>query len=420
MPYKPLPPVAPPSSPHPVHQAPAHNERLSAKVSDLQGLSRLAVQGVLGLSEVVEGMHHAISRPSSLLGRRQSAHASGLTGFIYRSIRGTTRLVGAGLEQFWALLPIGSRAQASSPQRDAALAVLNGLWGDELVRTGNPLAIAMSLRINAQPYTTQLQTLAQRPSGKVLVLVHGLCMNDRQWQHKGHDHGQDLAQCLGYTPVYAHYNTGRHVSDNGADLALQLQDLLCNWPVPVQEIVLLGHSMGGLVCRSALAQGEGQPWFPLVKKLIMLGTPHQGAPLERGGNWLDMALALSPYAAPLAQVSKARSAGITDLRYGNVLQADWQGRDRYQQRQDLRQPCPLPNTVASYTVAATTSLQANGLRHTLVGDGLVPLASALGDHRNPQRSLQIPSSQRLVITQANHWDLLSHPKVFEALKQWLK
>jgi pimeloyl-ACP methyl ester carboxylesterase len=274
----------------------------------------------------------------------------------------------------------------------------------------------MSLRVGGKPYRAS----AQDPTGRLLVLVHGLAMNDLQWARQGHDHGQALARDLGYTPVYLHYNSGRHVSQNGREIAALLDELIADWPVPVQELVIVGHSMGGLVARSACSVGAGRPWMAALSKLVFLGTPHHGAPLERGGRLVDALLGASPYAAPFARLGKARSAGITDLRFGNLQDADWQHRDRHGQTRDDRQPTPLPKGVSCYFVAATTADQAGSLRSATLGDGLVPLHSALGEHPDPALALQVPKSRRLVVTSANHWDLLNRQDVYEQLRHWLK
>jgi pimeloyl-ACP methyl ester carboxylesterase len=247
-------------------------------------------------------------------------------------------------------------------------------------------------------------------------------MNDRQWARQGHDHGEALATALDATALYLHYNSGRHVSQNGREFAALLEQALQAWPVPVTELVIIGHSAGGLVARSAchLAATAGQAWLGKLRALVFLGTPHHGAPLERGGRLVDMLFGVSPYVAPFARLGKARSAGITDLRYGNLRDADWQGRDRHAQKRDDRVPTPLPGGVDVYLVAATTANIAGSLRSTLVGDGLVPLGGALGLHRNPRLALAgVPDSHRLVVTKANHWDLLNCAEVDAQLKAWL-
>jgi pimeloyl-ACP methyl ester carboxylesterase len=404
----------------------AARRRFPLSPADLRGLSRLGVQGVLGLTDVVEAMHHTVlSRPGPL-GQRPSGRTGGLTGFVYGAVRGTTRGVGQALDLLWRVLPSGPDGTdglpAAGPQREALVAALNGVFGDHLADSGNPLAIPMQLRIGGRPWRDALADADSPPSGRVLVLVHGLAMNDGQWRRRGHDHGAVLARELGLTPVYLHYNSGRHVSQNGRDFAAALDDLVAHWPVPVKELMIVGHSMGGLVARSACHQAAGSAWLKRLSRLVFLGTPHHGAPLERGGRLVDAVLGVSPYAAPLARLGQARSAGITDLRYGNLQDADWQHRPRHHQTRDDRRPTPLPRGVAAHVVAATTAQSVpprRGLHDTLVGDGLVPLASALGEHDDPALRLAIPAARRLIVTGTHHFDLLSRPEVTAQLRTWL-
>ncbi len=181
-------------------------------------------------------------------------------------------------------------------------------------------------------------------TGTILLTVHGSCMNNLQWRRRGHDHPDALAGALGWTRVDVLYNSGLHVSRNGELLADQLEALHEAWPVEVERIVILAHSMGGLVARAACRSAEavGRRWRSSLRGLVCLGTPHHGAPLERGGNWIDVLLEVSPYSAPLAGLGKIRSAGVTDLRFGNVLQEHWRGRDRFEPGADARSPLPCP------------------------------------------------------------------------------
>jgi pimeloyl-ACP methyl ester carboxylesterase len=392
--------------------------------SDLRGLAQLGFDAALGITNLVEAMHHTIASGAGLVGKAQSGRTSGITGFVYGTVRGTTRLVGRGLDAALGALTPPAPQHASSPAREVTLAVLNGVWGDHLAASSNPLAIPTTLRIGGRPLElgrAELAARVARPSGRLLVLAHGLCMNDLQWTRNGHDHGQALARDLGYTPVYLHYNSGRHVSENGMDFAELLEQLVIHWPVPVDELVIVGHSMGGLVTRSAVhrASQVKHRWISALTRLVFLGTPHHGAALERGGHQVDMLFGISPYVAPFARLGKARSAGITDLRFGNLQSADWQGRDRHSQRHDDRQPTPLPGGVDSFIFAATKAAKVGGLHSRVIGDGLVPLASALGEHREPQHALKVPPHRTRIITSADHWDLLSREDVYAQLRAWL-
>jgi pimeloyl-ACP methyl ester carboxylesterase len=194
------------------------------------------------------------------------------------------------------------------------------------------------------------------------------------------------------------------------------------WPVPLTELVLVAYSMGGLVARSACHYGAlaGHTWRRRLDKLVFLGTPHHGAPLERGGNWIDVLLGVSPYSAPLARLGKIRSAGITDLRFGNLVDEDWNLRDRFAFGGDRRAVVALPEGVACFAIAAITARKAGDLSGRLLGDGIVPLASALGRHANPQLALGFDESRQWVACGTNHLDLLSRPEVYAQIRRWLE
>lgn len=392
--------------------------------SDLRGFSRLTIDAVGGLTDLVEAMHHNIASTPAILGKPKSGRTTGITGLVYRSVRGMTRLVGGGLDAVLGrLVPLFGEKQ-SSPEREAILAVLNGVLGDYLEASGNPLAIHMRLRRDGRPLQLDKAALSSaipNAGGKLLVLAHGLCMNDLQWKRQGHDHGAALARDLGCTSVYLHYNSGRHISVNGREFADLLEALLVNWPIPVEELTILGHSMGGLLARSAWHYGTaaGHAWPQRLKKLVFLGTPHHGAPMERGGNWIDITLGASPYTAPLSRLGKIRSAGITDLRHTYLLDEDWHGRDRFARSAGHHAAVPLPEDVLCYAIAGTTGKQAGDLKDRLIGDGLVPLASALGCHAEDDRNLMFPQDRQWIAHATGHLDLLCRTQVYERIRDGL-
>ncbi|MCP5094073.1 MAG: hypothetical protein GY943_00820, partial [Chloroflexi bacterium] len=293
--------------------------------------------------------------------------------------------------------------------------------GDHLVARDNPLAISMQLRHDGKPLNEQqLSNLINQSNGKLAIMVHGLCMNDLQWNRQGHDHGAALARDLGFLPIYLHYNTGLHISENGRIFSDLLQTIMALSPQPI-ELFIVAHSMGGLVSRSAChyAKTSGHTWLTHLRKLLFLGTPHHGALLEKGGNWLDIILETNPYSASFARLGKIRSRGITDLRYGNVVDEDWEGRSKFEFSGDQRIPVPLPQSVDCYTIAATIGKGSNKLNNDLVGDGLVTLKSALGQHKNPELTLLFPETHQWVGRNMNHIDLLNHADVYETIKAWM-
>jgi pimeloyl-ACP methyl ester carboxylesterase len=399
-------------------------KKLRVHAADLRGVSRLTIDGIAGVVDLVEAMHYNIASVPRILAKPKRDRTTGITRLVYRSIRGVIGLVGHRLDRLLKRLEPLLGERSTWPGREALLAALNGVLGDYLVASNNPLAITMRLRRGGMPLPNERLPLAAaipQVGGKLVVLLHGLCMNDLQWKRKGHDHGAALARDLAYTPVYLHYNSGLHISTNGRAFAEQLETLVQIWPVPLTELVLIGHSMGGLVARSACYYGalERQEWLRRFDKLVFVGTPHHGAPFERGGNWVDMLLSTNAYSAPLARLGKIRSAGITDLRFGNLVDEDWKKRGRFERSGDLRVAVPLPEGVACYAIAATTGKTAGDVSDRLIGDGIVPLASALGRHANPRLALTFDESRQWVAYGINHLDLLSRREVYAQIKRWL-
>ena len=393
--------------------------------ADLRGAVRLATDATAGLADLVEAMHERIARLPGLGAAAPDGRTGGITGLVYKTVRGVTRVAGGSIDALLGLLaPALGENDGPGPQREAVVAALNGVLGDYLAASSNPLATPMVFRRDGRPLVLESAALtASIPdaSGRLLVLLHGLCMSDLQWQRTGHDHGAALARDLGYTPVYLHYNSGLHISINGRALALKMEQLVAQWPRPVERLAIVAHSMGGLLARSALhhAAQAGQRWPGRLDDLVFLGTPHHGAPLERAGNWIDIVLGATPYAAPFARLGKVRSAGITDLRHGNLVDEDWVGRDRFERSADRRQYLPLPDTVRCYAAAASVGAQSGDLKDRLLGDGIVPLDSALGRHADPARALSFADDRRWIGYGMNHLELLSRPEVYARLLQWL-
>jgi pimeloyl-ACP methyl ester carboxylesterase len=417
--------MAPPASKNSLHHL---------RATDLRAVAQLATQATQGVARMAEGVHQSVWGTLGV-GKMASGQTGGITGLVYQSVRGVTQLVAKGLESAVAklepFLEPSPDTKNNTPEREAVLAALNGVLGDHLSASGNPLATPMTLRYAGQALDWQAMPAKAQVTGKVLLMVHGLCMNDLQWaaQHQANksspavvvDHGQALATALGYTPVYVRYNTGLHTSENGHALSQQLELLAAHWPTTITEITVLVHSMGGLVTRSAVhsAQQTQAVWLQHLKNIVFLGTPHHGAPLEKAGNWVDIILGSTPYSKPFAKLGQLRSSGITDLRYGHVLDTDWQGQDRFRRQPDSRTPVPLPKGVACYTVAATVAAQRSPLAERLVGDGLVPLPSALGQHPDAARSLQFAKASQRIVYRTNHMQLLSSPEVKQQLVKWL-
>lgn len=394
------------------------------RAADLRAYSRLATEATIAVTDLLENMHHNISRLPGVFGEATDEPARGITGLVYRSIRGVTRKVGHGVDSILSVVAPQSLPEDVSTQREVLVAVLNGVVGDYLLATANPLQIRMQFRREGKALELTPAALAGSipgVSGKIVVLAHGLCMSDLQWQRRGHNHGEALAAEAGFTPVYLHYNSGLHISTNGHEFSAKLEQLIQAWPVPVERLVIIGYSMGGLLARSACedARRTGKSWIHHLRDLVFIGTPHDGSPLERTGNRLDTILGASPYTVALSRLGKVRSAGITDLRHANLDDADWHDHDRFNSRRVRREAVPLPEGVRCYAIAGSVARRPNGLSERLAGDGLVPLFSALGSHRSPRRNLGLPESRRWIAYKTNHLDLLASADAYARISAWL-
>lgn len=311
-----------------------------------------------------------------------------------------------------------------SPAGRAVVSALNGAFGDTLLRRRNALALDMAIRRKGQDVETTRSGLTRAyPNAKprLAVFVHGLCETDEAWKlgaarHVPYGHRMEIE--LGYTPIYLRYNTGRHISENGRDLADLLERLASNWPVTVHEITLVGHSMGGLVSRSACHYGAGSACMAKVRHVFTLGTPHRGAPLEQAANAASAALGRLPETRPLAMALNLRSSGIKDLRYGYLVDECWMDQDCDAFLRNTSREIPFPTTARHYFICATLSLQPDAAVGRIIGDLLVLQPSAWA-HEGKGKRMRFPIEHYYHLGKANHFDLLNHPAIFAQMRRCL-
>ena len=191
------------------------------------------------------------------------------------------------------------------------------------------------------------------------------------------------------------------------------------WPLGIAEIALVGHSMGGLVARSACHQAalRDAPWVKAVRRVVSLGSPHMGAPLEQSVHYLSAALSALPETRPFGAFFRRRSGGIRDLRQGSLVDADWRDCDPDALRAAACEEVPLLEGATHYFVSATITRDPRHPVGRLIGDCLVLVPSASG--RSRTRRLGFRDEDGLHIGGASHFALLRHPRVYEQLKTWL-
>jgi pimeloyl-ACP methyl ester carboxylesterase len=218
---------------------------------------------------------------------------------------------------------------------------------------------------------------------RLVVFVHGLGQTDDAWRRRHVPYGFRLQVELGYTPLYIRYNSGRHISENGRELAALLDAVVSGWPVAVDAIALIGHSVGGLVARSACHYGAGLAWAGRLRQVVSLGAPHGGAPLERVTAAAGAVLTRLPETRPVAGLLEARSAGIKDLRDPHEV--------------------PFLATADYYFVSA----------------GAPVGRDSAWAHPAPGEPMRFPVDHYREVHGIGYFDLLDHPAVYAVIREWL-
>jgi PGAP1-like protein len=391
--------------------------------TEVRAVGELAGQALAGTGMLIRDMHAAIADRAFGSAGPGAAPAraihDGIAAAVYGGVRTTLAALPRGAS---AALARSARPDAASladsPRAALAIAALNGYLGDALAQQRSDLVLRMTLRHRGADVDPTAPDVPNA-TGRLGLFVHGLGETDAAWRRRADAHrpgyGVLLQRELGYTPLDLRYNSGRHISDNGRDLALLLETLHDAWPVAVDEIALFGHSMGGLVVRSAChyGRGDGHRWSAAVRHVFCLGSPHLGAPLEKGVNALGWALGRVPETRPFARAVNVRSAGIKDLRYGACVEEDWCDCDPDELLTDRCHDVPFLPHARFYFIAAS-------LREPLgaiVGDLLVRAHSASGAGRRRRIPFEIENGRHLA--GLTHFDLLNHPAVYAQIRAWL-
>jgi pimeloyl-ACP methyl ester carboxylesterase len=393
-------------------------------------LTRLTFEEVARGVSGIGDFHGAIAtRVFSHVGRRGMARFlhDAISTAVYGGVG--TCMTSVGRAASHALALSGSRPERSlspTPLGGGLIGAIDGLIGDELERKRSVLQEPMSVRVDGRVVScdrAELRRAFPRATSRIVVFVHGLMGTEFPWDwwaaENGGTYATRLAGDLNLTPIYLRYNTGRHISENGQSLNELLEELVAAWPAEVDEVALIGHSMGGLVSRSACYQGseDGHAWVRRVRHVISLGSPHMGAPLAQAVHVAAARLYQLPETRPLAGLLRRRSGGIRDLRYGSLVDEDWRDQDPDVLRAKACKEVPLLDGAIHCFIAATIMKSETHPLSRLCGDLLVLSPSASG--RSRSRRIPFEAEYGMHLGPCHHLALLNHPKVYERLREWL-
>jgi hypothetical protein len=409
--------------------SPSIQEGRAIQKQEAAALGKLAGRGMAGIASLAEELHQAVFRRSAIAaGPPVRVIHDGVAGVAYKGVRALNSAIGQTAGAGLAAVQGGEDRLADSTAGSLALGALSGFHGDLLHQDGNELAIEMALRQRGADLELNRSALAAafpEATPRLAVFVHGLCETDEAWWLFGGRsdcYGSRLQRDLGFTPLYLRYNTGLHVSDNGRRLSQLLAEVADAWPTEISEMVLLGHSMGGLVLRSACHYGEHseEDWVGDVRHVFCLASPHLGAPLEKAANVAGWLLGRLPETRPLARILNGRSEGIKDLRFGYLVEEDWQEGDPDALLEDNRHHIPFLETANYYCVSATLSRDPHHPLGHLVGDLLVRYPSATGQGARGERIPFELDSGHHHAGGLTHFHVLNDAEVYRQIHAWLE
>lgn len=318
----------------------------------------------------------------------------------------------------------------TSNKKIRTLGVLNGVIGDALGKKKNLLAIQMGFYKEFKLLALTKKTLSKihgTHSGKICILAHGSCGTEQDWvfvHNSSINYGSLLQFDKGYAPFFVRYNSGLHISTNGKLLSDLLEKLVRCYPTKIDHIILIGHSMGGLVFRSACHYGKIKKckWVTLVKKIFYLGSPHLGTHLEKLGNLTTSILKQipNPITKIIATIGNWRSAGIKDLRHGYVTDEDWQKHNTDNLFHIHKNKTPLLASADHYMICSTISKNADSKMGRLFGDGLVHPASGTGRGFFESNRIHFSKDHTKIFAGISHHKLQRNQRVYEQIKSWLE
>ncbi|MGK8523816.1 lipase family alpha/beta hydrolase [Nocardia asteroides] len=393
---------------------------------EVRALARLAGDELGGAVDGIAAVHRAIAHRVFAAVRWGVGPAAApvelvhdvIAESVYRVVSGSSVAAGMIAERT-ADLP--GAAPSRTVYGAGFLAALQGLIGDDLERTRPILAAPMAFRVDGAAVRAEaVGARVPRPASHVVVFLHGLVETEHAWRWGGGPtYAERLETETGCTALHVRYNSGLHISENAGQFSELMRCLVEHWPVPIERVSLVGHSMGGLVARGACfeAAEAGLPWVRLVRQVVCLGSPHLGAPLEQLAHYASAVLVRFPETRPFGRLLRRRSGGIRDLRDGSLVDEDWRDLDADALRRRVIREVPLLVGAEHYFVTATVTRSPRHPLGRVIGDGLVLTPSGSGCDR--ARRIGFDVENGLHLAPAHHFTLLDHERVYRALRAWL-
>ncbi|NMT62566.1 esterase/lipase family protein [Marinobacter orientalis] len=289
-----------------------------------------------------------------------------------------------------------------------ASAIFSGFFGDWLEARNNPLAMPMAL-FHGHESVDPASPCVEASGSTLCLSIHGLMELESVWTLPGGDgahYGSLLAAANSdITPLTLRYNTGRPIYRNGETLADMLDTLVRQWPVAVERIILIGHSMGGLLIRSACHHGQrhGYGWVGQLSDCVYISVPHDGSWLAKGARAAAelTGRATRDYLRVLGEIIDLRSEGIRNLSRGEFVNA-------------TEDEPPLLPGARHYVVCGSLARSHLHPANALFGDALVHESSARGRERKGWALAGVASFPGI-----GHIRLAHDPDVAVQLKEWL-
>ncbi len=298
---------------------------------------------------------------------------------------------------------------------------------------------------------TGIRMLAPYQPGKIpVVLVHGLLSSPLTWAPVINDLQADPAVRERYQFWYYYYPTAEPYLATAARLRRELGKL-CKEVDPngidpaLENMVFVGHSMGGLVSNlmtidsgndfwklvsdepfdriklpDNVREELGQTFFfqreSRVKRVVFIGTPHQGSKLSPSP--------LGRLAVHLVQMPSEMMTIRSDLVKDNPGLAKVLRDKALPTSVDLLAPGapalvlmanrPRPEQVHYHTIAGNISSATTNIERWLVFDGGDP-----GDGVVPLKSAHFNEAESEVTVRADHFHVHHHPKAIQEVRRIL-